>query len=38
MKLRMIELIGIFILALGLLAVPLPVDAQEAGKVYRIGF
>jgi putative ABC transport system substrate-binding protein len=35
MKLRTIGLISI--LALGLLAGPLPVEAQQAGKVYRIG-
>ncbi len=35
MKLRTIGLIGI--LALGLLAGPLPAEAQEAEKVYRIG-
>ncbi len=36
MRLRTIGLIGI--LALGLFAGPLPVEAQQAGKVYRIGF
>ena len=36
MKLRTIGLISS--LALGLLAGPLPVDAQQAGKVYRIGY
>ncbi len=36
MRLRTIGLISI--LALGLLAAPLPADAQQAGKVYRIGF
>ena len=36
MRLRTIGLIGI--LALGLLAGPLPVEAQKAGKVYRIGW
>ena len=36
MRLKTIGLIGI--LALGLLAGPLPVEAQEPGKVYRIGF
>src|SRR5262249_33479574 len=30
--------IGFVILALGLLAVPLAIDAQQVGKVYRIGF
>ena len=35
MKLRTIGLIST--LALGLLAVPLPAEAQQAGKVYRIG-
>ncbi len=36
MRLRTIGLIGI--LAVGLLAGPLPTEAQKAGKVYRIGF
>ena len=36
MKLRTIGLISV--LALGLLAAPLPAEAQQAGKVYRIGF
>ncbi len=36
MKLRTNGLIGI--LVLGLLAVPLPTEAQQAGKVYRIGY
>ncbi len=36
MRLRTIALIGI--LVLGLLAGPLPVEAQKAGKVYRVGF
>ena len=36
MKLRTIGLIST--LVLGLLAAPLPSDAQQAGKVYRIGF
>ncbi len=36
MKLRTIGLISI--LALGLLAGPLPAEAQQAGKVYRIGY
>ncbi len=36
MKLRTIGLIST--LVLGLLAVPLPAEAQKAGKVYRIGF
>ncbi len=36
MRLRTIALIGI--LVLGLLAAPLPAEAQKAGKVYRIGF
>jgi len=36
MKLRTIGLIGI--LVLGLLAGPLPTEAQQAGKVYRIGY
>ncbi len=36
MRLRTIGLISI--LVLGLLAGPLPVEAQQAGKVYRIGF
>ncbi len=35
MKLRTIGLIST--LALGLLAAPLPAEAQQAGKVYRIG-
>ncbi len=35
MKFRTIGLIGT--LALGLLAVPLPAETQQAGKVYRIG-
>ena len=35
MSLRTIGLISV--LALGLLAGPLPVEAQKAGKVYRIG-
>ncbi len=36
MRLRTIALIGI--LVLGLLAGPLPAEAQKAGKVYRIGY
>ncbi len=36
MKLRTIGLIGI--LVLGLSAAPLPVEAQQTGKVYRIGW
>ncbi len=36
MKLRTIGLIST--LALGLLAAPLPVEAQKAGKVYRVGY
>ena len=36
MRLRTIGFIGI--LVLGLLAAPLPVEAQKAGKVYRIGY
>ncbi len=36
MRLRTIGLIST--LALGLVAAPLPAEAQEAGKVYRIGF
>ena len=36
MKLRTIGLIST--LALGLLAAPLPAEAQQAGKVYRVGF
>ncbi len=36
MRLRTIGLIGT--LVLGLLTVPLPAEAQQAGKVYRIGF
>ena len=36
MKLRTIGLIST--LALGLLAVSLPAEAQQAGKVYRIGY
>ena len=35
-KIRSIVLIST--LALGLFAGPLPVEAQQAGKVYRIGF
>ncbi len=35
MRLRTIGLIST--LALGLLAGPLPADAQQAGKVYRVG-
>ncbi len=35
MKLRTIGLIST--LALGLLAGPLPAEAQQAGKVYRVG-
>ncbi len=35
MRLRTIGLI--VTLALGLLAVPLPAEAQQAGKVYRMG-
>ncbi len=35
MRLRTIGLIGI--LVLGLLATPLPAEAQQAGKVYKIG-
>ncbi len=36
MRFRTIGLISI--LVLGLLAGPLPTEAQQAGKVYRIGF
>ena len=36
MKLRTIGLIST--LALGLVAGPLPAEAQQAGKVYRIGY
>ncbi len=36
MRLRTIGLI--VTLALGLLAGPLPTEAQDAGKVYRVGF
>ena len=36
MRLRTIALIGI--LVLGLLAGPLPAEAQQAGKVYRVGW
>jgi len=36
MRLRTIGFIST--LALGLLARPLPAEAQESGKVYRIGF
>ncbi len=36
MKLRTIGLIST--LVLGLLAAPLPVEAQQTGKVYRIGY
>jgi len=36
MRLRTIGLISS--LALGLLAVPLPAEAQQTGKVYRIGW
>ena len=36
MRLRTIGLIST--LVLGLLAVPLPIEAQQAGKVYRIGY
>ncbi len=36
LKLRTIGLIST--LVLGLLATPLPAEAQQAGKVYRIGF
>ncbi len=36
MRLRQVTLVVIF--ALGLLAVPLPVEPQQAGKVYRIGY
>ena len=36
MKLRTIGIISI--LVLGLLAGPLPVESQQAGKVYRIGY
>ena len=36
MRFRTIGLISI--LSLGLLAAPLPADAQQAGKVYRIGY
>ncbi len=35
-RLRTIALIGL--LVLGLLAEPLPAEAQKAGKVYRVGF
>jgi len=35
-RLRTIGLIST--LVLGLLATPLPTEAQQAGKVYRIGF
>ncbi len=36
MRLRTIGLISI--LVFGLLALPLSADAQQAGKVYRIGY
>ncbi len=36
MRLRPVTLVVTFVL--GLLAGPLPAEAQEAGKVYRIGF
>ena len=36
MRLRTIVLVST--LAIGLLAGPLPTEAQQAGKVYRIGF
>ncbi len=36
MRLRTIGLISV--LALGLLAAPLTVEAQQKGKVYRIGY
>ncbi len=36
MKLRTIGLIGALIL--GLLGGPLPAEAQQAGKVYRVGY
>ena len=36
MRLRQVTLVVIF--ALGLLAVPLPVEPQQAGKVYRIDY
>ncbi len=36
MRLRPVTLVVIF--ALGLLAAPLPAEAQKAGKVYRIGY
>ncbi|MEE8291238.1 MAG: ABC transporter substrate binding protein, partial [Candidatus Tectomicrobia bacterium] len=36
MRLRPVTLVVTF--ALGLLAAPLPAEAQQAGKVYRIGF
>ena len=33
------RIIGLIVtLVLGLLAAPVPADAQEPGKVYRIGF
>jgi len=36
MRLRPVTLVVTF--ALGLLAAPLPTEAQKAGKVYRIGY
>jgi putative ABC transport system substrate-binding protein len=36
MRLKPVTLVVTF--ALGLLAGPLPVEAQQAGKVYRVGF
>ncbi len=36
MRLRPVTLVVTF--ALGLLAAPLPAEAQQAGKVYRVGF
>ncbi len=36
MRLRPVTLVVTF--ALGLLAGPLPIEAQQTGKVYRIGY
>ncbi len=36
MRLRPVALVVTF--ALGLLAAPLPAEAQQAGKVYRVGY
>jgi len=38
MRLRIVELIFTLLLVFGLLAVPLPTNAQKPGKVYRIGW